>query len=142
MAISYPIVFNTPKKNGNLVLTITQGELHEIGARMMAEFLEIEGWIVFYTGTNTPNESVIDLIKKVSARFLCISTTLPMNLVNTFQLISAVKSDSQLTNVKVLVGGQAYNTDPLLWQKIGADQYADSFESAVQFLDSCEDKDD
>jgi methanogenic corrinoid protein MtbC1 len=137
MAAFYPIILDVPRNKGNVIFTASPGELHEIGPRMMADFLEIDGWNVLYTGADTPIDSVVDLLKTESARFLCISTTLPTNLSSTTRLIDAVRADPETENVKILVGGQAYNLDPLLWKKVGADRYANNSEDAARFLESC-----
>jgi len=140
MAAFYPMILDLPRNKGKVIFTASPGELHEIGPRMMADLLEIEGWDVLYTGADTPAGSLIDLLKTENARFLCISTTLPTNLTNTSQLVASVRADIQTANVNILVGGQAYNLDPTLWQKVGADRYANSTEAAVTFLESCSDK--
>ena len=134
MSAFYPMILEMPRHKGSIVFTASPGELHEIGPRMMADILEIHGWNVYYTGADTPISSVVDLVRQVSADFLCISTTLPFNLDNTSRLIEAVRASNLSKNLGILVGGQAYGSDPDVWRKIGADAYADSLEDALKFL--------
>ena len=48
MSQLYPYIFATEKNGRRLVATSVSGELHEIGMRMVADFLEMEGWTTYY----------------------------------------------------------------------------------------------
>ncbi len=135
MSIFYPIILEIPKDKGTIVFAASPGELHDIGPRMMSDFLEIWGWNVYYTGADTPADSVVDVIGRTGARFLCVSTTVPFNLLNTKRLVQTVR-ESYGDSVGILVGGQAYCIDPELWKQIGADAYAQTIEDAASFLES------
>ncbi|MFQ3548946.1 MAG: cobalamin-dependent protein [Armatimonadota bacterium] len=134
MAAFYPLILQLPREKGNIVFTSSPGELHEIGPRMIADFLEIKGWNVYYTGADTPIDSILDMIEKYNPKFLCISTTLPFNLSNTEKLIKAVKKE-YANNLHILVGGQAYSSDPYMWQKMGADGIAKNATETVEYLE-------
>jgi methanogenic corrinoid protein MtbC1 len=55
MSESYPRIYQYATKNGGVaVAACVAGELHEIGLRISADLLELEGWRTCYLGTNMP----------------------------------------------------------------------------------------
>jgi len=54
MSQLYPYIFASEKNGRRMVATCVGGELHEIGARMVADFFEIDGWETYFLGANTP----------------------------------------------------------------------------------------
>lgn len=136
MSIYYPMILELPRKKGTVLVAASSGELHEIGARMVADFLELHGWDVYYTGADTPQESIVDLLHHLQCRFLCISTTMPYNLRYVSRIVERVRDERFQGAVKVIVGGQAYRTDPGVWQKVGADHYVASASEVVRLLEA------
>lgn len=136
IAVYYPMVLNLQRSKGQVVVTASPGELHEIGGRMIADLLELHGWNVYYTGANTPAESIIDLLKRSGAGFLCVSTTLSVSLSGVAILISRVRATDIQPQPKILVGGQAYMSDPDLWRRVGADAFASSAREGIAYLEA------
>lgn len=57
-----------------IVLTTAPNEFHEVGCRMVADFLEAEGWNVYYLGANTPPSGAFQTAQKgeaESAGYFC-----------------------------------------------------------------------
>ena len=50
MAQLYTYLFTSEKKNKTIIVSCVQGELHEIGARMVADLFEMDGWNSYYFG--------------------------------------------------------------------------------------------
>ncbi len=65
---------------GSMVVTGVAGELHQIGANLVADAMEAKGWMVRFLGTNLPHSSVLSAVEQSSADILCISTTIVANL--------------------------------------------------------------
>ncbi len=80
MSQLYPFIFSGEKKHGNFVAAGVAGELHELGARMIADFFEMDGWNTFYLGTNTPSEDVVKSIGQRDASLLGISATMTYHI--------------------------------------------------------------
>ncbi len=130
MSQLYPYLFNTEKHRRKLVIACVGEELHEIGARFIADFFELDGWDTYYLGANVPTESIISTIIEINANMLSISVTLPTHVPNVIELIKQVRAN-QRTQVKIMVGGYPFNIMPTLWQQVGADGYACNAEDAV-----------
>ena len=57
MAQLYPYTFSAERSGRRLVAACVSGELHEIGARIVADLFEMAGWDTYYLGANTPTRS-------------------------------------------------------------------------------------
>ena len=73
VASIYPRLVTTAAHRGNMVVTGVSGELHQIGANLVADAMEANGWAVRFLGTNLPHSSILATIDEVSANVLCIS---------------------------------------------------------------------
>jgi len=134
MSIYYPLILDLPRYKGNIVVTASPGEMHEIGTRIVADLLEVHGWDVHCTGANTPTTSIIDLVQRTNARFLCISTTLSASLPAVSELIGHVRAADRLAGLRILVGGQAYLAEPDLWRQVGADSFAHTARAGIDYI--------
>lgn len=131
MSQLYPKIFSTDKKGYKLVACSVADELHEIGIRMVADFFEMEGWDTYYMGANIPSDSLISSIKEYDADVLAVSVTMPLHLEKAGNLIKAIRSDLEINDLNILVGGYPFHIEPELWKKIGADGSATSAKEAI-----------
>ncbi|WP_129678253.1 B12-binding domain-containing protein [Candidatus Chloroploca sp. Khr17] len=132
----YPQILDLPHQKGKIVVTSSPGEFHELGARMLSDLLEIAGWNTYYTGANTPAESVVALAAQTQAQAVCISTTLFESLPKVTALIADLRSADLSPAPRILLGGQAYLSHPNIWRQMGADQYCASVRECVDYLDA------
>ena len=132
MSQLYPIIFNGVKNGLVIVMTCVGKELHEVGARIVTDFFEMEGWDTYYLGAGSPNNSIIKSVGSRHPHVLGISTTMIYGLPTIMDLIEEVRSTPELMNIKVLVGGAPFNIDSSLWKKIAADGFAENAADAVK----------
>jgi methanogenic corrinoid protein MtbC1 len=130
MSQLYPYLFGTEKHGRKLVVACVGEELHEIGARMVADFFELDGWDTYYLGANVPTESILRTLAERRADLLAISATITPHVHGVSALIARVRAH-QDSQIKILVGGYPFNVMPTLWQQVGADGYARNAEEAV-----------
>lgn len=122
MSQLYPYIFTGERKGRRMVTTCVGGELHEIGARMVADFFEMEGWDTYFLGANTPQSSIVRTVQEHRADLLAISATMTFHVGHVSELIQALRrSDAK---ARILVGGYPFNLSDRLWQSVGADGYA------------------
>lgn len=134
LALFYPKLLDIKRDKGTVILAATPGELHELGARMVADLLEIEGFDVFFTGANTPADSLIAMLRQYDSRVLCLSTTLSFHLNHVKSTIERIRDSENVPPAYIIVGGQAYADDSALWHKVGADGYASGVSEAAQLI--------
>ncbi|MDW5562182.1 MAG: cobalamin-dependent protein [Methanomassiliicoccus sp.] len=125
-----------PRKvgKGSIVVTCVGNEMHEVGARMVADFLEVDGWAVSFLGANTPHPDVVSITKQRQAKFLLVSATMAYNVRRVRGLIRFVRGDPELGDIKIVVGGYPFNNVEGLWKAIGADGFASDALEAVQVV--------
>lgn len=87
------------------IITCIDKEFHELGARMVAGFFEVNGWETLYLGSNTPQSCLIDLIKDRNPDIVGISNNFYINVGRLQKLIEQIHE--VVPNLKILVGGQA-----------------------------------
>lgn len=136
MSQLYPKIFSSFKKGKKALTTCIGDELHELGIRMVADLLELNGWDTIHLGSNTPAGEILKLLAEKKIDVLALSATTPNQLEETHSLIKAVRSNDKLSQVKVMVGGRLFMQNNDLWQKIGADTFASDAEEAVKAADS------
>jgi len=125
MAQMFPSIFEGDRRpTGRIVSVCVAGELHEIGARMVADLFEMNGWDTIFLGADVPKSSVIDTLVGTESEVLAISATLAANLGFVSEIIDAVRQEPACAGVKVMVGGAAFEIEPTLWQRVGADGWA------------------
>jgi len=136
MSQLYPKIFNTYEKDKKCLTTCIGDELHELGIRMVADLLEIDGWDTIHLGANTPINEIIKMIEDYQIDLLAVSATMPTHLEETQKLINRVKNNNKLKELKIIVGGRLFLESSNLWQKLGADAFAGDAKAAVKVADS------
>ena len=107
MSNLYPHLEISETRRGKAVVTGVQGELHQIGANMVADVLESDGWDVVFLGTNVPAAGVIQSIRQHGADLFGISSTMLFNLPKVIQLVEAVRKEFG-ESVRIILGGGAF----------------------------------
>ena len=117
------------EKNGRrMVGMCTTRELHDLGARMVCDFFEMEGWDATYLGANVPVNSALRMIRARQPDVVAISAAMPYHISSVGEMIRAIREE--FNRVKIIVGGGAFKM-PGLWRKVRADAYAKSASDAV-----------
>lgn len=125
------------KKNLCYVMGVTAGaELHNIGLKMILDTLEIEGGKSLYLGSNVPVQSLVNAVKSEKPDLLAISVTIDHHIESVKYMIEAIRENVKGKLPKIVVGGGAFKNNPKLWQSTGADQYSDSVEDLISFINN------
>jgi methanogenic corrinoid protein MtbC1 len=119
------------RRRRTIVVVCVSGERHEVGARMVGDFFEMDGWDTYFCGADTPHGDVVQALVEREADVLAISATMGCLLHAVQELIEQVRADPRGTRQRILVGGHPFSVDPALWQSVGADATADDAGSAV-----------
>ncbi len=91
--------------NRRALLTSLSGDLHTIGIRMVADFLQFDGWEVDFLGADTPASALIGFIQERRVDLVGLSCTLDSNLDT---LLGAVRElRNSFPEIHIMVGGQA-----------------------------------
>jgi methanogenic corrinoid protein MtbC1 len=98
-----------PQDGRLAVMTATPHEQHTIGARMVADFLEADGWEVLVLGPGAPTDDVIALVTDEQPDLVALSSATPGVIEGVARLLSA------LTELKprplIVAGGQLWTAE-------------------------------
>jgi methanogenic corrinoid protein MtbC1 len=106
-----------------VVSAAVAGNAHDIGVRAVADFFEAAGWRSLSLGPNVPPADIANAVQYFDADLLVLAATLTTQIRSLEASIAAVRALGD-RNVRILVGGQALDEAPELWQQLGADGYA------------------
>jgi methanogenic corrinoid protein MtbC1 len=124
--------FPMASRNGKrIVVTCVEGELHEVGARMVADFFEMEGWDSYFLGANTPSPGILSAVAERGADILAVSVTIHYNVEAARKLVREVRRSPDSSRLRVMVGGRPFLVAPNLWSAVGADASARDADQAI-----------
>ncbi len=137
MSQLYPYMFTGERKNRKMVMTCVPGELHEMGARMVTDFFEMNGWDTYYLGANMPTESVVKYIIELQPQCIAISATMTYHVSAVADMIHKIKSTPNISpDLKIMVGGYPFKVANGLWQSIGANAFATDATNAISLANT------
>ena len=120
-------------RRGRAVVTGVEGEYHQVGANLVADALESDGWDVRFLGVNTPRAGVLEALADHQADVLGVSVTMLFNVAMARRLIREAR-ERMGAKLTVIAGGAAFRAAPKLWREIGADHHATDVRSAVDTM--------
>jgi methanogenic corrinoid protein MtbC1 len=114
-------------KGARVAVLCPPDELHELGARMVADFFTLAGFETTFVGASTPIDDLVAALGHIRPRYVAISVTSPYNLIALRKTIERIRGRVP-EGTKVIVGGRAVAHDPELAKRIGADMVMSTFE--------------
>lgn len=131
MATLAPSLEREPAVRQRIVLACTEGELHELGLRMLGDFLEGDGWEVLHLGALTPAKDLATFVAEAEPVAVGLSVTLTTHLEFARTTIAEIRERS---GAYILVGGGAFGGDAAVAREIGADGFAADAGAASKLL--------
>jgi methanogenic corrinoid protein MtbC1 len=116
-----------------VVITCIDKEFHEIGAKMVSNVFEMEGWRTYYLGASVPTKEIIKYVKQIDPEIIALSWSLYLNLGRFLEVVDHLTRF--FPTKKILVGGQALaeNSDKIL-KKYKNVEYIESIHSLENYL--------
>jgi len=121
-----------PKKNKKIVVCCAPEEIQELGAQMMADLFESNGWEVRFLGGGLTNDDLLTFTNEYSPDILLIYGTGPKQAPGVRRLIDTIKSVNAWPDMWIMVSGGLFNRAEGLWQEMEADLYAETALEALQ----------
>lgn len=85
------------------MVSCVEGEPHYLGARMLADLFQIEGWSVDFIGADVPTRALVEMVEARRPNLLCLSVTLEKNLKTVGLLLTGLSTVPD--RPRVLIGG-------------------------------------
>lgn len=115
----------------NIYEDILKVVMNEIGGRMLSDLLEHDGWDTYYLGAAVPEKALLHAISEHEPDLIALSVTMPQHLQECESMIKTVKS--RYPEVKITVGGRAFEMTSRIWEKWPIDQYADTAGKLIEW---------
>ena len=103
-----------------VLVACVEGELHDLGARMVADLLELDGFAVRFLGADVPTESLLAIVEEERPRLLVLSATMLERLGQLREATVRVRQ-AHASDLAICVGGQVVDQMSDLARAIGAD---------------------
>lgn len=102
----YPSIFATERVGRKAVISCNVNEYHQVGGKMVADILELNGWDSMFLGANTPSEDMLKFIQEAKPDFVGLSLSIISNLNILKDTIELIRADFR--QIDLMVGGQAF----------------------------------
>jgi corrinoid protein of di/trimethylamine methyltransferase len=137
MAAATNILEEAIKKSGGKVKYLAkgiagtvQGDVHDIGIRLVTTFLVANGFDMVFLGTDISPSLFVEKAKELKPDLILLSAMLTTTMPNQKVVIDNLKEAGLIERVKVIVGGAPVSRD---WaDQIGADGYGQNAIAAVE----------
>jgi len=106
-----------PPNGRTVMVSCVEGELHELGARMASDFLEMAGFDVRFLGASVPVEHLVREVRESPPDLLALSVTMTFHLSALREAVAAVRA--AVPRVPLVVGGLAISWAPGVDAELG-----------------------
>ncbi len=117
------------KYEGRIILGTVQGDIHDIGKKLVATMLQARGFEVIDLGYDVATTTIVEKVKELKPDIVGLSAMMTSTMLKQGEVIQALRKEG-ITNVKVIIGGASVSEE---WAKeIGAAGYGPDAEEAVR----------
>ena len=117
------------KAAGRIVTVTVEGDLHDIGIKLVGMMLEGAGFEVINIGVDKPAKEIIEKVKELKPNILGMSAMLTTTMANMKDVVEMLKEEGLLVEMKVMIGGAP--TSPMYAEKINSHYSADASEAVI-----------
>jgi methanogenic corrinoid protein MtbC1 len=121
-----------PIKQKKIAICCAPQELQELGAQMIADLFESDGWEVKFLGGGLTNDDILAFVNEYAPDILLIYGTAPKQAPEVRRLIDTIRAVNAWPNMRIMLSGGLFNRADGLWEEIGADLFASTAVDAVQ----------
>lgn len=125
-----PMLLESGVETKGKILTVTvEGDLHDIGIKLVGMMLECAGFEVFNIGVDVKAEKIVEKVKEITPDILGMSAMLTTTMANMKEVIDTLKENGLLVKTKVMVGGAPLSRNYA--DRIGAVYSADANDAVI-----------
>ena len=120
-----------PSLGFRAVATPVEDDQHFIGARIVADFLAMDGWDVDFLGSGTPAADLAEFVLDRGTDLVALSVTLPELIPNAIAVAEAIRQ-LRPTRPGIMLGGNALNHTKHDLDSLGCDAVAHNIPDAIR----------
>jgi methanogenic corrinoid protein MtbC1 len=121
-----------PLRHKRVAVSCTRDELQELGAQIIADLFESDGWEVRFLGGGLTNDDIYAFVNDYAPDVLFIYGTTPKQAPDVRRLIDHIRGVNAWPDMRIIVSGGLFNRAEGLWEEIGADGFASTAAEALQ----------
>jgi len=106
LTLTYPEIIKTERIGKKAVISCCTNEFHQLGAKMAADILELNGWDSHFLGANTPTSDIAEYIDKVIPDIIGLSFCILQDRDDLQKSIEIINTD--FSYIDMIIGGQAF----------------------------------
>lgn len=103
----YKVISRSASRNKTVVISTVENESHQIGAKMVSDVFELQGWNSHFLGANTPVDELLKYLEMVKPNILSLSMSIDSHLDALEKTIQKVRE--KYPDLVILTGGQGLN---------------------------------
>jgi methanogenic corrinoid protein MtbC1 len=101
-----PQLFSTERTGKKAVIACVANEYHQVGAKMVADIFEMNGWDGYFIGANTPLAELIRFLESKNPDLIGLSLSIYSNQPELKNAVAKIRQ--RFPDMPVMVGGQAF----------------------------------
>ena len=111
----YLDIFSSKRRGKTILCACPGAELHEMGARMVADIFENDGWDSIYLGAAVPEDYLLSAIEEDKPDLVALSVTMPQFLIDCEAVVRAIRRE--FLELPIAVGGGAFADTHDIWKR-------------------------
>ena len=121
MAQMYDALFEGARNHKTVLCACPGMELHEMGARMVADLFAGAGWDSIFLGAAVPVDYILESIRENRPDLLTLSVSMPQHLIDCQAVVERTRQE--FPDIKIAVGGKAFDCTNEIWKQWPVDLY-------------------
>lgn len=114
-----------PPNNRRVLVACADGPNEELGAQMVGDLFQADGWEVFFVGGGVPDDEILAMVGQLRPHVLLIFGAQPEAVPNTRALVERIREVGTCPTMNIVVIGGIFNRAEGLWREVGADAFCD-----------------
>lgn len=110
MAFPFVVKAKAISTKGRAAVVCPDGEEHELGARMISDFLTLMGYETYFVGKSTPKKEFVDLIESLKLDVVALSVTNYYNFSVTLRTVELIRE--HFPDLTLIAGGRGFDHNP------------------------------
>ncbi len=111
----YPELISPRRTGKTIVVTSVEGELHQVGGKMVCDVFEMHGWDACYLGADTPTRELLRLLREQPPDLVGLSLSVYFHLGDLRATVDTIRAE--FPALPILIGGQGLrHIGPTLFQ--------------------------
>lgn len=102
----YPRLFMAEHNGRKAVISCVANEFHQIGGKMVADIMELNGWDAYFLGADSPLPDLLAFLDAKEPDMAGLSLSLGDNLPRLIEAVEAIRANHP--SLPLIVGGQAF----------------------------------